>query len=127
MRSPLTILFAVAFHGAIGMSVFVESLPSVIFLAYATLSLITFAAYAIDKSAARRGGWRTGEGTLLLFGFAGGWPGALIAQQTLRHKSKKTSFRVALWATIILNCAAIAWLHTGKGRAWLDVLPGGNI
>ena len=86
-------------------------LPALIGIAYAALSLFTFIAYALDKSAAKRGAWRTPESSLHLLGLAGGWPGALIAQQVLRHKSKKASFRAVFWATAILNCAALVWLQ----------------
>lgn len=61
---------------------------------YAVMSIVTFGAYAVDKRAARRGGMRTRERTLHLLELFGGWPGALIAQRTLRHKTKDTRFRV---------------------------------
>ena len=50
---------------------------------------------------------------------AGGWPGALIAQQTLRHKSKKESFRFVFWLTVFLNGGVYAWLFTPSGAAFL--------
>lgn len=73
------------------------------------LSLLTFIIYALDKSAAKNGAWRAEESTLHLLSLAGGWPGALIAQQKLRHKSKKQSFRSVFWVTVLLNCGAFAW------------------
>ena len=72
---------------------------------YAGLSLVAFFAYAFDKSAARAGRWRVSEGTLHSLGLAGGWPGALQAQQLLRHKSNKPSFRSVFWATVSINTA----------------------
>ena len=54
---------------------------------YVVASLIAFMAYAFDKSAARHRRWLTLEATLHWFGLACGWPGALLAQQMLRHKS----------------------------------------
>jgi uncharacterized membrane protein YsdA (DUF1294 family) len=33
----------------------------------------------------------------------GGWPGAIVAQQMLRHKTSKVSFRVAFWLTVLVN------------------------
>jgi uncharacterized membrane protein YsdA (DUF1294 family) len=78
-----------------------------------------FIAYAIDKWAAMNNRWRTAEGTLHLFALAGGWPGALMAQQALRHKTQKKAFRVVFWATVMLNCAAFVWIHSADGRAWL--------
>ena len=80
---------------------------------YAILSLVTFVAYAIDKWAAIRGHWRTTESTLHVLGLAGGWPGALLAQQFLRHKSSKPSFVAVFWITVALNIAAFVGWHSG--------------
>lgn len=73
---------------------------------YLALSLACFVVYAVDKSAAVAARWRVPENTLLLLGFAGGWPGAIVAQQVLRHKTKKVSFRQAFWGTVALNVLA---------------------
>jgi len=56
---------------------------------------------AFSKSAARKGAWRTQESTLHLLSLVGGWPGALVAQQKLRHKSKKQSFRFVFCGGIL--------------------------
>ena len=76
--------------------------------------------YAVDKSAARKGAWRTQESTLHLLSLAGGWPGALVAQQKLRHKSRKQSFRFVFWVTVLLNCGAFVWLFTPTGASALQ-------
>ncbi len=78
--------------------------------AYLTTSLTCFVAYAIDKSAARADSWRTPESTLLILGLVGGWPGALLAQQWLRHKTSKPSFLRKFQLTVALNLGAFAWL-----------------
>lgn len=81
---------------------------------YLTLSLLTFIAYAIDKSAAKRGKWRTKESTLHLLALMGGWPGALFAQNLLRHKSVKASFRNIFWLTVVANLAVLGYgIKTG--------------
>jgi uncharacterized membrane protein YsdA (DUF1294 family)/cold shock CspA family protein len=77
--------------------------PSWLPLVYLGVSLAMFAVYAWDKSAAQRGEWRTPEQSLHLLAIFGGWPGALIAQQTPRHKSSKREFRAVFWATVWLN------------------------
>ena len=118
------IYFACVFLATVGMSVFAADLPLIILVAYLIVSMITFIAYAIDKSAAQAGRWRTPESTLQLLGLAGGWPGAMIAQQTLRHKSKKSSFRAVFWVTVLLNCAGLVWLHTMEGRNLIEQLLG---
>jgi len=79
-------------------------------LLYAGASVVCFIFYAIDKSAAKAGRWRTPESTLLLLGLCCGWPGAILAQQWLRHKSSKTSFQLAFWLTVAVNLAAFGWL-----------------
>lgn len=73
---------------------------------YVGASAVAFLLYRADKSAARTGARRIPEAWLLAAGLAGGWPGALLAQQVLRHKSIKPSFRAAFWASVILNVAA---------------------
>ena len=72
---------------------------------YAALSVVTFLVYQGDKSAAKAGAWRTPESTLHALALAGGWPGALLAQQWLRHKSIKGPFRFGFWVTVVLNVA----------------------
>ena len=103
----------------VGMSCYFTELPLIVLGAYVLVSMIAFIAYAIDKSAAQAGRWRTSESSLHLLALLGGWPGALLAQQTLRHKSKKGSFRIMLWFTVLLNVAGLVWLHTAEGLAFL--------
>ena len=91
------------------------TVPVVISSVYLVLSLATFLAYALDKSAAVAGRSRTPEKILHLFGLAGGWPGALLAQQLLRHKSSKRAFQTVFWITVTLNCGALAWLASSYG------------
>lgn len=81
-------------------------------VAYVLASVAAFFAYAFDKAAARRGAWRTPESTLHAFGLACGWPGALIAQQLLRHKTAKPAFVATFWGTVIANVAGFALLHS---------------
>lgn len=84
--------------------------PQLVGAAYLVASAACFVVYAMDKSAARAGRWRTSESMLLLMGLACGWPGAALAQQWLRHKSSKPSFRARYWVTVGLNVAAFAYL-----------------
>jgi uncharacterized membrane protein YsdA (DUF1294 family) len=80
-----------------------RQVPQTVGLAYVLMSLLCFMVYAWDKSSARAGGWRIKESTLLVLGLLCGWPGAVLAQQLLRHKSAKASFQVVFWATVVLN------------------------
>lgn len=77
----------------------------IIALVYGCMSLATYVVYALDKSAARRRRRRVPERTLHLLALFGGWPGALLAQHYLRHKSSKGGFLRLFWLTMLLNCA----------------------
>ena len=87
-----------------------SKIPLAVPLAYAGTSLVAFILYGVDKSAAQNNRWRTPESTLHLVALLGGWPGALLAQDVYRHKSKKAEFQTIFWITIVLNCAALIWL-----------------
>ena len=84
--------------------------PLLIAVLYAGASIGCFLVYALDKSAAREGLWRTPERTLLLLGLACGWPGAVLAQAWLRHKSAKPAFQWWFWLTVALNLASFIYL-----------------
>lgn len=77
-------------------------------MVYGGLSLATFLLYARDKSAAIKGHWRTPENTLHVFSLLGGWPGAWLGQALLRHKSRKLSFRILFWVTVLGNASGLA-------------------
>lgn len=102
-------IIAALFLGFIAGAVLADKLPSAVLTAYLAASLIAYIVYAYDKSAARTQQRRTPERTLHLLALLGGWPGALVAQQRLHHKSKKTSFLVVFWVTVMLNCGALGW------------------
>ena len=87
---------------------------------YACMSGVTFGLYAWDKWRARREGRRVAENTLHLMEFLGGWPGALVALKVVRHKSRKTSFLVVLYAIVFLHLVAwstLAWLQWGQSQS----------
>lgn len=89
---------------------------------FLVFSVITFLAYAKDKSAARNNRWRIPESTLHFLSFFGGWPGALFAQRILRHKNRKLRFQIVFWFTLITNVGFCLWFllspHTERFRLW---------
>ncbi len=111
--SKFSIYLAVLFLGLLSIAFFLNHIPKNLLFAYLGLSVVTFLAYWIDKSKAQRGAWRTQESTLHMFSLLGGWPGAAIAQQVLRHKSQKREFRAGFWFTVVVNCSVLAWLVSG--------------
>jgi len=74
---------------------------------YGGASIIAYVLYALDKSAAIGQRRRIAERTLLLWGLRGGWPGAWLAQQTLRHKTRKLPFALLFWLSVVLNLALL--------------------
>jgi uncharacterized membrane protein YsdA (DUF1294 family) len=91
---------------------------------YLIASAVAFLAYALDKSAAKNNRWRTRESTLHFFALAGGWPGALAVQRLLRHKSRKQSFQIVFWTTVVLNCGAFGWLFLSSGAVAIRAILG---
>lgn len=78
---------------------------------YLGFSIASVIAYAVDKSAARRRRRRIPERMLLLLGLMGGWPGTIVAQRTLRHKTRKKPFQTVFWLTVVLNIAGLVALQ----------------
>ncbi|MCI0911431.1 DUF1294 domain-containing protein [Pseudomonas putida] len=70
---------------------------------YPAVSLVTLLLYWQDKQQARTQAWRTPEKVLHAGELLGGWPGALIAQQLFRHKTRKASYQMVFWAIVLLH------------------------
>ena len=122
-RSGATaVLVAVGFLALISVATVADALPRLILGVYVGVSAIAYAAYYLDKSAARNNRWRTQESTLHLLALVGGWPGALLAQQVLKHKSQKQSFREIMWLTVVLNCAGLGWLISPYGASVMSLI-----
>jgi uncharacterized membrane protein YsdA (DUF1294 family) len=76
---------------------------------FAAWNGFVFAIYFVDKQAARYGQWRISENTLLTLAFLAGSPGAISAQQLLRHKTRKEPFRSNLMAIAVFHLLAVAF------------------
>lgn len=111
--SPGTLLAGVLLFGffALLAGLFYQHyLPFSIVASYGSISLVLFVMYGMDKAAAQRGGQRTAENTLHLFELCCGWPGALMAQQVFRHKTRKGSYQFVFWLAVLANLGALGWL-----------------
>lgn len=93
---------------------------------YYGTSLITYSCYSRDKTAALNARRRTPESTLHMMSLVGGWPGALIAQALLQHKTRKPSFLIAYWSTAIINCIALGMI-VYKGVSPMRALLGAAV
>lgn len=114
--SPLPPILAIGFLTFVTLSAWAGKLPTFLAALYFAASLLTFGVYAHDKSAARAQRWRIRENTLHLLALIGGWPGALLAQNRLRHKSGKTAFLAAFWTTVLLNSGMLILLLSPGGK-----------
>lgn len=96
-------------------------------LLYVFASIVCFLLYWSDKQHALNGRWRTPENLLHLSELLCGWPGALVAQQLLRHKTRKVSYQAAFWLIVLVHQAFWAdWLlldgdFTGR---WIQPMLG---
>ena len=98
-------------------------LPVSFLAAYGGVSLVLFVMYWIDKRAAQRSAQRTAEKTLHLFELCCGWPGALMAQQVLRHKTRKGSYQFVFWLAVVANLGALGWLLVApEAMSWRQQL-----
>lgn len=80
------------------------------FMVYIVFNLFVFLVYWWDKEAAKNGGWRIRENTLLSLALVGGGVGAISAQRLLRHKTRKEPFRSILLSIVILQAGLAASL-----------------
>lgn len=118
IEKPQVFGVAAAFLGIVGVLALTGTVPGTVFWVDLGISIALFVTYATDKSAAQRGAWRTSEASLHLLALLGGWPGALVAQQVFRHKTKKQPFRTIFWLTVVGNCASLfglAWVSGAVG------------
>lgn len=125
-RTAVRIAFALSFLVALAALVAAGRLEMSWLALYYGASIITYCSYARDKTAACSAGRRTAESMLHLMSLVGGWPGALIAQVLLRHKTRKPSFLIGFWFTVIVNCITLAVI-VRKGVSPVKVLFGAAV
>ena len=105
---------ALAFLGLLAVLAALGFLPWLLVAFSAAMSVMAFALYRADKAAATKGAWRISESQLQLVSMLGGWPGALLAQRVYHHKTRKQSFQLLFWITVIVNCVALVWIALGR-------------
>lgn len=106
VASAVVLLFGITLAGLFDQGY----LPVSILAVYGGVSVVSFMMYGIDKASATQGGQRIAENTLHLFELCCGWPGALIAQQAFRHKTRKGSYQFVFWLAVFANLGALGWL-----------------
>lgn len=77
------------------------------------VNLLAYAAMVFDKVLAENNSRRISEAALLNLAIVGGSIGTLVAQRTIRHKTRKEPFRSRLNAIILLQLLALVALVIG--------------
>lgn len=78
----------------------------------ATINVVTFFMYGIDKVKAKRSKWRISEAALLWMAVIGGSIGAWMGIKIWHHKTMHKKFKYGVPAIIILQIAIIVYLIT---------------
>ena len=80
-----------------------KALVSYVFpILFLVMGIVTFAAYGIDKRAAKKGQRRIPEKTLWLMNICGGFVGGWLGMFTFNHKTRHASFYVVQAFSLIL-------------------------
>ena len=106
---PMALVVVTLFFALLIGLVALDQASPLLLAPYVVSSVVVFAMYGSDKSAAVRGARRIPEANLHAVAVLGGWPGALVARRAFRHKTTKQPFRTIFWGTVIANCVALAW------------------
>jgi uncharacterized membrane protein YsdA (DUF1294 family)/cold shock CspA family protein len=107
-------LGAMSFIGALTVAAYFHAIPAWVPAAYFTVSFITFFVYSWDKDSAEAGDRRVAENTLHFLELLGGWPGALVAQYCIRHKTAKLGFQIIFWLVALAHLGFWVWLALGR-------------
>ena len=76
----------------------------------ALINIVLLVLFGRDKAAARRGGRRTPETTLLALAVIGGSLGGWLGMLLFRHKTRKPAFRIGLPLILIVQLLLAGWL-----------------
>lgn len=77
------------------------------FFSYCLFSVLVLFLYGADKTHAAIRSWRIPEVYLHVLELLGGWPGALIAQNAFRHKTRKSLYQIIFHGIIAIHM--IGW------------------
>lgn len=79
-------------------------------LAYIVIiNIITFLAFAYDKHRAKNDGWRIKNFFLLGLSFIGGSLGGLLGMKLIRHKTKKSYYRMGLPLMVLMQILILVY------------------
>lgn len=78
-------------------------MQNIIVIYMTIINIVSFFAFGIDKSKAKRGSFRISEKTLLSLCVVGGSIGGIIGMQIFHHKTKHIIFKLGVPTIIVLQ------------------------
>ncbi|MBE6084773.1 DUF1294 domain-containing protein [Selenomonas ruminantium] len=87
------------------------SMHEIFYWYLAIINALVLVVYGGDKLFAKLDSWRVPEKVLLLLALLGGSIGALLAMQIFRHKTRHLKFRYGVPMILLLQVAALVYLH----------------
>lgn len=87
-----------------------KNLLYIVLIYFATINLVTFIIYGIDKAKAKKKKWRIRESTLLWLAAFGGSIGAALGMKVWHHKTLHKKFKYGVPAIIIVQLALIGYI-----------------
>ena len=82
----------------------------IVFIVMAMMSLVSFAAFGIDKYKAKAGHWRISERTLFLTAILGGGIGAFLGMKVFHHKTLHKQFAIGIPVIMIVQVILAVFL-----------------
>jgi uncharacterized membrane protein YsdA (DUF1294 family)/cold shock CspA family protein len=119
VKGPGILALAVFFLLFVANSVREGKLPVAVLGLYIMASSLAFVFYKRDRAMAETHQRKLPENTLHLWSLIGGWPGAALAQKLAHPRSRRRSFQIVYWITIVLNGIAFFWMLSPQGSAQL--------
>ncbi|NLY46441.1 MAG: DUF1294 domain-containing protein [Tissierella sp.] len=77
---------------------------------FVAINVINFFLFTIDKQKAKRKQWRIPESLLFLTSLVGGSLGGILSMNIMKHKTRKTSFKVGMPILMIVNFLCYLYL-----------------
>ncbi len=89
----------------------------IILVFMAVMSLVSFAAFGIDKYKAMTNRWRISERTLFLTAILGGGIGAFLGMKVFHHKTRHKHFAVGIPLIMIVQIVIVGIITAGQLKA----------
>ena len=89
----------------------------IILIFMAVMSLVSFAAFGIDKYKAKTNRWRISERTLFLTAIFGGGIGAFLGMKVFHHKTRHKQFALGIPLIMVVQMVIVGIIGAGLLQA----------